>query len=144
MPSFIEEEFASPSPLALTSPLISLKTISSKKNAHNALADEILNFLRSYGPREATPTSRSVFEERVRGAVRLGKPLHLILPAFPFKSPNSVDKVLGTLPDLGEEIALARLEGLCVDLERRFCPTTLSIVSDGLVYNGKMRPLVMF
>jgi hypothetical protein len=143
MPSFVEEQISPPSPFTFTSPLLPLKTINLKKDTQNTLAYEILDFLRSYGPRETVPTSRPVFEESVKSAVRLGKSLHLVLPAFPFKSPNSVDKVLGTLPDLGEEIALARLEGLCVDLERNFCPTTLSIVSDGLVYNGKMRPLTM-
>jgi pyoverdine/dityrosine biosynthesis protein Dit1 len=37
----------------------------------------------------------------------------MILPTFPFKSPNSNTKVLGALPDKAEEIPLAYLNGLC-------------------------------
>jgi pyoverdine/dityrosine biosynthesis protein Dit1/alpha-ketoglutarate-dependent taurine dioxygenase len=98
-------------------------------------SDEVLKILRSYSTQEETPFPRPDFEESVRNAMRLGKPLHMVLPAFPFKSPNNIDKVLGTLPDLGEEFALERLEGLCRDLESKYGPTSLSIISDGLVYN---------
>ncbi|CAL3970609.1 unnamed protein product [Diplocarpon coronariae] len=102
-----------------------------------ATADGILRLLKSYSPAGDVNNSirRVHVETSINRIVKSGGPLHLILPAFPFKSPNSVDKVLGTLPDIGEEIALARLEGLCADLERKFCKTRLSIVSDGLVYN---------
>lgn len=48
-----------------------------------------------------------------------------------------MDKVLGASPDLGEEIALARLEGLCAAIEEIYPNTYLTIVSDGLVYNGQ-------
>ncbi|CAM5999994.1 unnamed protein product [Sphagnum balticum] len=75
-------------------------------------SDEVLKILRSYSTQEETPFPRPDFEESVRNAMRLGKPLHMVLPAFPFKSPNNIDKVLGTLPDLGEEFALERLEGI--------------------------------
>ncbi|KAH8657482.1 Pyoverdine/dityrosine biosynthesis protein-domain-containing protein [Tricladium varicosporioides] len=103
------------------------------------IANKILQVLRSYSPpgELGYTISRPAVEESVRRAVASRDSLHFVLPAFPFKSPNSTDKVLGTLPDLGEEIALARLEGLCVDLERQFQRTTrLSIVSDGIVYNN--------
>lgn len=49
--------------------------------------------------------------------IQKGKTIHVVLPAFPFKSPNRVDKVLGSFPDLGEKLALARLEGLCLAIE---------------------------
>ncbi|PBP16616.1 hypothetical protein BUE80_DR012495 [Diplocarpon rosae] len=102
-----------------------------------ATADGILQLLKSYSPPGDVNNSirRIHVETSINGIVKSGGLLHLTLPAFPFKSPNSIDKVLGTLPDIGEEIALARLEGLCADLERKFCKTQLSIVSDGLVYN---------
>ncbi|KAL4723069.1 hypothetical protein ACLX1H_010310 [Fusarium chlamydosporum] len=45
--------------------------------------------------------------------VKTGNPVPLCLPAFPFKSPNATSKTLGKLPDKGEEIALAHLNGLC-------------------------------
>lgn len=63
-----------------------------------------------------------------------GLPVHLILPAFPAKSPNP-HKVLGKLPDLGEEIALAFLQSLCDDIRQVYPPgARLSICADGRVF----------
>jgi len=63
-------------------------------------------------------------------------PVHLVLPAFPFKSPNCVEKVTGTLPDAGEEIALKRLDSFCCRVEE-FYPKGAHILvfSDGRVFN---------
>jgi len=70
--------------------------------------------------------------------VKMNKPVRMAMPAFPFKSPNSSVKVLGTLPDKAEEVALAHLNGLCSAIEDIYTPgAVLVIVSDGLVYNGK-------
>ncbi|MBC6611443.1 L-tyrosine/L-tryptophan isonitrile synthase family protein [Hymenobacter sp. BT507] len=61
-------------------------------------------------------------------------PIHLILPAFPAKSPNP-HKVLGKLPDLGEEIALTFLQSLCDDIRQVYAPgARLSICADGRVF----------
>lgn len=69
--------------------------------------------------------------------VKAGNPVPLCLPAFPFKSPNSSSKTLGKLPDKGEEIALAHLNGLCNAIKDVYKPgAKLTIISDGLVYNG--------
>lgn len=66
---------------------------------------------------------------------RQQKPLHFILPAFPAKSPNH-DKVLGTLPDLGEEIALMTLEGLCKEIRSVYAPGAyVTICSDGRIFS---------
>ncbi|XEV04360.1 hypothetical protein FSHL1_009647 [Fusarium sambucinum] len=68
--------------------------------------------------------------------VKAGNPVPLCLPAFPFKSPNSSSKTLGKLPDKGEEIALAHLNGLCNAIGDVYTPgAKLTIISDGLVYN---------
>ncbi len=48
-----------------------------------------------------------------------------------------MDKVLGTLPDLGEELALTHLNGLCESIAEIYeHGAELVITSDGLVYNG--------
>lgn len=66
----------------------------------------------------------------------------MVLPAFPYKSINRVDKVLGPEPDLGEELALARLEALCRDIKEVYAPgATVAVVNDGLCYNGRFRIL---
>ena len=71
-------------------------------------------------------------------AVKAQQPVRLVLPAFPFKSPNTQTKVLGVLPDKAEDVALAHLNGLCAAIQEIYDPgAKLVIVSDGMVYNGK-------
>ena len=66
------------------------------------------------------------------------KAICMVLPAFPFKSPNKKTKVLGDLPDRGEEIALQHLDGLCRAIEDVYPRGgRVKIVSDGLMYNGR-------
>ncbi len=75
--------------------------------------------------------------------VAAGRSVRMVLPAFPFKSPNRVDKTLGSLPDLGEEIALAHLNGLCEMIRDVYDKGAyVYIASDGLVYNGMPYPLL--
>jgi pyoverdine/dityrosine biosynthesis protein Dit1 len=63
-----------------------------------------------------------------------GLPIQMILPAFPAKSPNT-QKVLGTLPDLGEEIALTFLQSLCDDIRQVYAPgAQLIICADGRIF----------
>jgi len=74
----------------------------------------------------------------VEAHVLKNETVRMVLPAFPFKSPNRKDKVLGNLPDLGEELALMHLNGLCESIAEVYEPgATVVIASDGLVYNGK-------
>lgn len=64
-------------------------------------------------------------------------PVEMCLPAFPFKSANKVEKVFGILPDKAEEMALGRLNSMCKGIEDVYKPgAKLTIISDGLVYNG--------
>ncbi len=68
-------------------------------------------------------------------AVKNNRPLHCVLPAFPGKSPNP-EKVLGFLPDLGEELALDFLNNLC-ELISQIYPPGMKIIlcSDGRVFS---------
>lgn len=80
----------------------------------------------------------SSFIPIVAAQVQKQEAIRMILPAFPFKSPNSRDKVLGVLPDLGEELALHHLNGLCENIARVYSPgADVHISSDGLVYSGE-------
>lgn len=68
-------------------------------------------------------------------ALRAGKPLHFVLPAFPAKSPSPW-KTLGPLPDKGEEIALQHLARGLEQLQALYPPgARLTICSDGRVFN---------
>lgn len=74
--------------------------------------------------------------------VRTRQKVVMCLPAFPFKSANKVEKVLGTLPDKAEELALGRLNTMCATIGQFYEPgAELTIISDGLVYNGSLHPL---
>lgn len=85
-----------------------------------------------------TPKFLSVIDHFVMA----GKRIDMCLPAFPFKSANKVYKVFGTLPDKAEELALERLNTMCVRIADVYAPgSKLTIISDGLVYNGLCRPL---
>ncbi|PGH30761.1 hypothetical protein GX50_06481 [[Emmonsia] crescens] len=113
-----------------------------------------------YGPKTSTEVSKAIVSilERYRMApkehvhepweakkkisslvqehIELGEAIPMVLPAFPFKSPNKTFKVLGHLPDMGEEVALAHINGLCELIEDEYTKgARIDIVSDGLMYN---------
>ncbi|OWZ00407.1 hypothetical protein PHMEG_00028403 [Phytophthora megakarya] len=72
----------------------------------------------------------------VMGLIERHLPITLVLPSFPFKSPNSTDKVLGKLPDRAEELSMARLERFCCEVEEAYPPgCRMVIFSDGRVFN---------
>lgn len=58
-----------------------------------------------------------------------------VLPAFPFKSPSQ-KKVLGTLPDLAEEIFLRRYEFTVTSLISNAILMILRVKVGGLVPRG--------
>lgn len=79
--------------------------------------------------REAAPHM-----DRLLRAIRKNRPLDLILPAFPAKSPNR-HKTLGHLPDLAEKHALQNLKALCDNIGSIYEPgAKITICSDGRVF----------
>ncbi|RLN96738.1 hypothetical protein BBJ28_00024030, partial [Nothophytophthora sp. Chile5] len=75
-------------------------------------------------------------EQVVMGFIDRRAPITLVLPSFPFKSPNTIDKVLGKLPDRAEELAMERLENFCAQVEEVYSPgCKMVIFSDGRVFN---------
>lgn len=107
---------------------------------------DILRVIESYGVDYEKPDGSwkglVSFIPIVEEQVKRREPIRMILPAFPFKSPNARDKDLGTMPDFGEELALAHLNGLCENVARVYTPgADVYISSDGLVYNGKSKGL---
>ncbi|MFI8521929.1 L-tyrosine/L-tryptophan isonitrile synthase family protein [Streptomyces sp. NPDC085481] len=84
----------------------------------------------------AAPCKECLEEHRAKldHFIRQAQPIHLVLPAFPAKSPNRT-KVLGDLPDLGEYMGLGCLQALC-DYIKHFHPSgaRITICSDGHVF----------
>ncbi|CAF9943216.1 MAG: hypothetical protein ALECFALPRED_010848 [Alectoria fallacina] len=83
---------------------------------------------------EGTPKFLAIIDNFVKADM----PVRMCMPAFPFKSANKVDKVLGSLPDRAEEAALGYMNTMCAEIGAVYRPgAKLLIVSDGLVYNGE-------
>lgn len=106
------------------------------------LATEIVDIIQRYGQNTNTADNPWASRQRwlavVERYVEAGKAVRMILPAFPWKSLNKVDKVVGALPDFGEELAMAHLNGLCESISEVYeHGAQLTIASDGLVYNGE-------
>lgn len=75
----------------------------------------------------------------VRRFVCAGEPVHMVLPAFPAKSP-SLRKVLGGLPDLADSLSLQALEHLCARIATVYpVGVRLTICSDGHVFGPAIR-----
>jgi len=78
---------------------------------------------------------RNNFCEGISFFISRSLPILFGLPAFPFKSPNSDFKVLGELPDKGEELSLRALLAFCLSVESIYAPgARINIVSDGTVF----------
>ncbi|KAF5685303.1 ABC transporter [Fusarium denticulatum] len=104
----------------------------------NRILDVILEYsLHKFDSTEELHSAgRPKFLAVVSRFVRARQKVVMCLPAFPFKSANKVEKVLGNLPDKAEELALARLNSICVTIGQFYEPgAELTIISDGLVYN---------
>ncbi|EJD47423.1 putative pyoverdine/dityrosine biosynthesis protein [Auricularia subglabra TFB-10046 SS5] len=111
-------------------------------NTTTQTADAILAVVESYRLKASPfdpaiiPQSRETFLPLIERAVEQQQSVPFTLPAFPFKSPNTADKVLGVLPDKAEEVSLLHLQGFCNNV-RDVYPhgAELTIVSDGIVYS---------
>ena len=111
----------------------------------DGLASSVLDVIYRYGQHvsrtedrhgEAEWLGKSLFMEGVKKQIIKGQAVRMILPAFPWKSVNKVDKVTGVLPDFGEELALHRLNRLCEEIKEIYPPGGhVYIATDGLVFD---------
>ena len=105
------------------------------------LTSRIMSIIQGYGQNESNEQNVSwlgavKFGPIVRKHIEANEVIPFVLPAFPWKSVNKVEKVLGPLPDLGEELALGRLNNLVEDVKEIYEPGAyVLITSDGMVYN---------
>lgn len=109
-------------------------------NIADELVAELANVIAQYrvsGPVDKWESvGRSRVEATIRFYVSRNKPVRMVLPAFPFKSPNIEDKVISKLPDLATELALSHLNGLAATMSEIYAPGAyILIVPDGIVYN---------
>ncbi|GAB1542890.1 L-tyrosine/L-tryptophan isonitrile synthase family protein [Scytonema sp. NUACC21] len=82
------------------------------------------------------PEGRIFLTEQLMYFIQSGQPIEMILPGFPCKSPNSLSKVFGYLPDRGEELALTHLDNFCEQVRKFYAPgCKLIIFSDGTTFS---------
>jgi pyoverdine/dityrosine biosynthesis protein Dit1 len=80
------------------------------------------------------PACLEVRQASLERFVERDEPIHFVVPAFPAKSPNR-GKVLGELPDLGEQVSLGFLQSLCDYVSHFYKPgARITICSDGHVF----------
>lgn len=85
------------------------------------------------------PEETEIHLNKIRKMVTAEKPISMILPAFPGKSPNR-NKTLSRLPDLAETHSIDSLHNLCMDIEQVYKPgAKINICSDGYVFSDLVR-----
>lgn len=73
--------------------------------------------------------------KKIIGKILAQQPLEFIVPAFPAKSPN-LKKTSGIHPDMGEVLALAKLNRMCDWISTVYAPgAQVLICSDGRVFS---------
>lgn len=86
----------------------------------------------------------SFFFERILFFVSRGLPIEAVLPAFPCKS-SCLDKVSGTDPDKGEELALRSINRFVEMVTKCYAPgVKVFIVSDGHVFSDCSKFFLFF
>ncbi|CAI7589021.1 unnamed protein product [Penicillium glandicola] len=105
-----------------------------------ALVDRIAEIIASY--RICGPDDRyeDVYKPRLLETLQYfvsnKNEINLVVPAYPFKSPNDEDKVLGPDPDVGERLSLEHLNSLGARITQIYPGgAQITIVSDGCCYN---------
>ena len=101
--------------------------------------DELLRWRRRPDHRDDRASVRHYHLPRLQKAVERAAPLTFVLPAFPAKSPNP-QKVLGSLPDTAERIALKFLNDLCQRITQHHEPgARVLLCADGHVFADTIR-----
>ncbi|WDE05954.1 L-tyrosine/L-tryptophan isonitrile synthase family protein [Thalassomonas viridans] len=119
-----------------------MKTIAGDEGGFNkaAMAEQLLPVIQSY----LVADEQDKFNEQ-GAALLLGQliyfiekdlPLEFILPGFPCKSPNDVDKSFSVMPDYGEVRAIERLDEFAGRLNGLYAPgCRVTILSDGTTFS---------
>lgn len=101
--------------------------------------DELMRWRRRPDSRDDEASVRHHHLPRLQTAIESAAPLTFVLPAFPAKSPNP-RKVLGSLPDTAERIALTFLNDLCGRITQHHKPgARILLCADGHVFADTIR-----
>ncbi|KAF7712292.1 Uncharacterized protein PECH_003740 [Penicillium ucsense] len=111
-----------------------------QKAANEALIERISEIIASYrisGPQDRyDEIYKPKMLETLRYFVSKQEPINMVVPAYPFKSPNHDEKVLGPEPDVGERMSLEHFNSMGARIQEIYPPGGhVTIVSDGCCYN---------
>lgn len=107
----------------------------------NQTTNQILDIFEGY---RMAPTSidqyesvgKRIFGERIDAFVAAKSPIGFAMLGLPFKSINKRDKVLGDLPDLGEELTVKNFAAFNAAVKTVYEPgIEMLVASDGYVFN---------
>ncbi|WP_038900521.1 L-tyrosine/L-tryptophan isonitrile synthase family protein [Dickeya dadantii] len=102
----------------------------------NKIADIVKSYLVQTQDDRFEPEGRVFLEKQISAFLSAGEPVRFVLPGFPCKSPNIVDKTFGVLPDYGDVISINRLESLAKAIQALYEPgCQVTILSDGTTFN---------
>lgn len=105
------------------------------------IVNEILNIFSEFrlSPTEIdqyNQVGRKVLFEKLLPFVHAGEPVKFSMLGYPFKSINTVDKVLGDMPDLGEQKSIENFQYFADRIRHVYNPGALiSIISDGFIFS---------
>ncbi len=79
---------------------------------------------------------KEVLLSRIEAFINKNEEIKFSMLGYPFKSQNERDKVIGPLPDLGEELSLKNFETFTKRIQSVYSPgARITIVSDGLAFS---------
>lgn len=105
------------------------------------LTQAILNVFEGY---RMAPTAideyeskgKQILSERIDSFIATSQPIRFAMLGLPFKSINKRDKVLGDMPDLGEELTIKNFETFNNAIKQIYAPgINIRVASDGYMFN---------
>ncbi|KAJ5738580.1 hypothetical protein N7493_001735 [Penicillium malachiteum] len=132
-PSHIETRLVETTlPVIQASPIVEFVTQANAHQSREALVDRISEIIASYRIRGSDDRYEEVYKprllEKLRCFVSNNEEINFVIPAYPFKSPNHEEKVLGPNPDVGERLSVEHLNSLDARITQIY-PTGAQILS---------------
>lgn len=89
---------------------------------------------------EYNTKGKPILIDKMDSMVEHSLPISFVMLGFPFKSTNQRDKVIGNIPDLGEQLTINNFKELGSRVKTVYAPgINMVIVSDGYVFNDLLK-----
>lgn len=85
---------------------------------------------------EYETTGKPILASQIEYHIANNQPISFAMLGLPFKSINHTDKVLGSLPDLGEELTVKNFEAFNAEIQKHYANgIRIYVASDGYAFN---------